>query len=42
MAIKRVVSKLHVAPNPNSKVANDKIDVVIEKNLDIFRINWSL
>ncbi len=30
MAIERVITKLHVAPNPNSKVAIDKIDVIID------------
>ncbi len=41
MTIERVIVKLHMAPNPNSKVANDKIDVIIDifgKNLDIFKI----
>ncbi len=28
MAIERVIAKLHVAPNPKSKVANDEIDVI--------------
>jgi len=30
MAIERVITKLHVAPNPKSNVANDKIDVIID------------
>jgi len=30
IAIERVIAKLHVAPNPNSKVANDEIDVIID------------
>ncbi len=30
MAIERVTVKLHVAPNSNSKIVNDKIDVVID------------
>ncbi len=30
MAIRRVAAKLHVAPNPNSKVANSEIDVIID------------
>ncbi len=30
MAIKRVIGKLDVTPNPNSKVANDEIDVIID------------
>ncbi len=29
MAIQRVIAKLHVALNPNSKVANDEIEVII-------------
>ncbi len=41
MVIERVIAKLHVAQKPNSKVSNDKIDIIIissGKNLDIFRI----
>ncbi len=30
MAMERVITKLHVAPNPNSNVANDEIDVIID------------
>ncbi len=30
MAIKGVIVKLQVTPNPNSKVVNDKIDVIID------------
>ncbi len=30
MAIKRVIAKLCVAPNPNSKIVNDEIDVFID------------
>ncbi len=30
MAIERVIAKLHLAPNPNSKVANNKIDMIID------------
>ncbi len=30
MAIKRVIAILYVAPNPNSNVANDEIDVTID------------
>ncbi len=40
MAIKKVIAKLHVAANANSKVANDKIDVIIDsfwKEFGIFQ-----
>ncbi len=30
MAIERVIAKLHVAPNPNSNIANDDIGVIID------------
>ncbi len=30
MSMKRVIAKLHVASNPNSKVANGKINVIID------------
>ncbi len=30
MAIKSVIAKLHKAPNPNSKVSNDEVDVIID------------
>ena len=30
MSIERVIAKLHVAPNPNSKVANDEVVVIID------------
>ncbi len=30
MAIERVITKLHVDPNPNSKVANDDIELIID------------
>ncbi len=30
IAIERVIAKLHVAPNPNSKVANDEVVVIID------------
>ncbi len=30
MAIERVIAKLHMAPNPNSKVANDEIELIID------------
>ncbi len=30
IAIERVIAKLHVAPNPNSKVANNEIVVIID------------
>ncbi len=31
MAIERVIAKLHVHPNPNSKVANEETDIIIDK-----------
>ncbi len=31
IAIERVIAKFHVAPNPNSKVANDEIDMIFDK-----------
>ncbi len=40
MNIERVIAILHVAPNSNSKVASDKIDVIIDifwKEFGIFR-----
>ncbi len=30
MAIERVIAKLHVASNPNSKAANDEIELIID------------
>ncbi len=37
MAIERFIAKLHVDPNPNSKIANNEIDMII----DIFwKENW--
>ncbi len=30
IAIERVIAKLHVVPNPNSKVANDEVVVIID------------
>ncbi len=46
MAIERVVAKLHVAPNPNSKVSNDEIDAVIDTFWEEFghfqKQKWSL
>ncbi len=36
MAIERVIAKLHVAPNLNSKVSNDDIDVMIDTFLKEF------
>ncbi len=40
MTIERIISKLHVAPNPNSKFANDEMMLLLipsGKNLDILR-----
>ncbi len=30
MAVERVIAKLHVNPNKNSKVANNEIDMIID------------
>lgn len=36
MANEGVISELHVAPNPNSKVANDEINMIIGNFLKEF------